>query len=314
MSISHLPIIDIGPLRRGLGDSEVVADAIAQACTDTGFFYVTGHNISETLQSRLTDLSSDFFDQDDASKNRVCMAKGGPAWRGFFPVGGELTSGVPDIKEGIYFGAELGASHPLVLAGTPLHGPNQFPDYPAELRDVVLEYISEMISLSHCIMRGVALSLKLPPNYFEEGEVNEWGVGEHTDYGFLTVLKQGDNGGLEVKSRGGWISAPPIPNSFVCNIGDMLDRLTGGLYKSTPHRVKNSSGRKRMSFPFFFDPNFFSKVEILPLSKSKAELDDSLERWDKANPHAFEGTYGDYVISKVGKVFPGLKSKVISGK
>ncbi len=56
----------------------------------------------------------------------------------------------------------------------------------------------------------------------------------------------------------GAANAPP----FVCNIGDMLDRMTGGLYKSTPHRVtRNTSGRDRLSFPLFFDPNFEARVQ-----------------------------------------------------
>ena len=59
-------------------------------------------------------------------------------------------------------------------------------------------------------------------------------MGEHTDYGLLAILKQDDLGGLQVKTRSGWIDAPPIANSFVCNIGDMLDRLTCGVYRSTP--------------------------------------------------------------------------------
>ena len=68
-----------------------------------------------------------------------------------------------------------------------------------------------------------------------------------------------------MKSGGNWIDAPPVPSSFVCNIGDMLDGMTSGLYRSTPHRVRNMSGRDRLSFPFFFDPGFDAVVDTLPL-------------------------------------------------
>jgi hypothetical protein len=74
-----------------------------------------------------------------------------------------------------------------------------------------------------------------------------WGVGEHTDYGLLTLLAQDANGGLQVGTPAGWIDAPPLEGAFVANIGDMLDRLTGGWYRSTPHRVRNVSGRDRLS-------------------------------------------------------------------
>jgi isopenicillin N synthase-like dioxygenase len=57
-------------------------------------------------------------------------------------------------------------------------------------------------------------------------------VGEHTDYGLLAILKQDDLGGLQVKTKSGWIDAVPIANSFVCNIGDMLDRLTKKIGRS----------------------------------------------------------------------------------
>jgi polar amino acid transport system ATP-binding protein len=96
-----------------------------------------------------------------------------------------------------------------------------------------------------------------------------------------------------------------VPRSFVCNIGDMLDRMTGGRYRSTPHRVRlNTSGRDRLSMPFFFDPNFAARVK--PIEGLAGADDDSAARWDHANVHAFDGTYGDYLIGKVGKVFSRL--------
>jgi len=136
-----------------------------------------------------------------------------------------------------------------------------------------------------------------------------WGVGEHTDYGLLTLLAQDQNGGLQVKSNDTWIDAPPIENALVCNLGDMLDRLTGGWYRSTPHRVLNSSGRGRLSFPLFFDPDFDANLQPLPVLASSGTDPAAEQRWDNADLQAFEGTYGDYLMEKVSKVFPELAQR-----
>jgi isopenicillin N synthase-like dioxygenase len=234
------------------------------------------------------------------------------------------------LKEGVYFGTELDKSDPRVKAGVPMHGANLWPDAMPALKPAVLTFMDETTRAAHAVMRGIALSLSLDADYFERtytsdptvlfrmfhyppakhGNAEEWGVGEHTDYGLLTLLAQDDCGGLQVKARDGWIEAPPIAGTLVCNIGDMLDRLTGGVYRSTPHRVRNISGRERMSFPLFFDPAFAAVIEPLPAHSAHAR-DDSNERWDKANVHAFDGTYGDYLLGKVGKVFPDLGRRVL---
>lgn len=203
-------------------------------------------------------------------------------------------------------------------AGTPLHGANLFPASLPEFRAVVLEYLEALTRVGHTLMRGMALSLGLPADWFHERYTADplilfrifhyppqahqdelWGVGEHTDYGVLTILLQDD---------AGWLDAPPVPGSFVCNLGDMLDRMTGGFYRSTPHRVRNVSGRSRLSFPFFFDPNFAAR--IAPIDPSAVVLEH--DRWDGASVHEFTGTYGDYVLGKVAKVFPELGRGVIS--
>src|SRR5262245_33619392 len=118
---SHIPIIDVGPLVAGTAGQEAVAARLGQACCESGFFYVVKHGVDEGLQRRMYDLSRKFFAQDLEAKLRIRMALGGRAWRGYFRVGDELTSGKPDQKEGLYFGTELPTDHPLVQAGTPLH-------------------------------------------------------------------------------------------------------------------------------------------------------------------------------------------------
>jgi isopenicillin N synthase-like dioxygenase len=306
-----------------------VAEQLGEACRESGFFYAVGHGVAGGLQRRLREQSQAFFAQDLDSKLQIRMALGGRAWRGYFRVGDELTSGQPDQKEGLYFGAELPADHPLVRSGTPLHGPNLFPADPPGFRETVLEYMAALTQVCHRLMAGLALSLGLPESYFAERHTGEpltlfrifnyppprdpalWGVGEHTDYGLLTILLQDDAGGLEVRSRSHWVAAPPVPDSFVCNIGDMLDRMTRGLYRSTPHRVRNPAPRDRLSFPFFFDPNFFARVEPISLPGRDTPPDDQTERWDRASVHMFEGSYGDYLLNKVGKVFPELRQKVL---
>ncbi len=320
-----LPIIDVAPLFGSDVTSRArVADDIGRACRDNGFFYATGHGVDA---STLDTLAHKFFALSETEKMTIAMARGGRAWRGYFPVGGELTSGAPDMKEGIYFGSELGDDDQRVRAGLPLHGCNLFPARPAGLRQAVLDYIDTNTRAAHAIMEGIALSLGLDATYFRErytadptilfrifhypanAPADSWGVGEHTDYGLLTLLAQDDAGGLEVKSTRGWIAAPPIPGTLVCNIGDMLDRLTGGLYRSTPHRAKNSSTGGRLSFPFFFDPGF--ETQIVPLPLGTIVQDDRDSRWDRESVHAFNGTYGDYLLSKVSKVFPDLKRETI---
>ena len=320
-----LPVIDVAPL---FGDDDAArahaAAEIGRACRDNGFFYATGHGVDA---SRLDTLAREFFALPDTEKMAIAMAHGGRAWRGYFPVGGELTSGAPDMKEGIYFGSELGDDDPRVRAGLPLHGRNLFPARPAGLRQAVLDYIDANTRAAHAIMEGIALSLGLDAGYFRERYTadptilfrifhypantpeDSWGVGEHTDYGLLTLLAQDDSGGLEVRSARGWIAAPPIPGTLVCNIGDMLDRLTGGLYRSTPHRARNRKARGRLSFPFFFDPGFDAQIVPPPLGVNMQ--DDRDTRWDRESVHAFNGNYGDYLLGKVSKVFPDLKRETI---
>jgi isopenicillin N synthase-like dioxygenase len=314
--LTELPVVD-------LSAPAEAATAIDAACRDAGFFYVVGHGIDPALTQELEDLSREFFALDAAEKAAIAMERGGAAWRGWFPVGGELTSGRPDQKEGIYFGAELGPDHPKVRAGIPLHGANLFPTRPAGLRDVVLEYLGALTALGHTLVSTMAVGLGLEPDWFAANLTTDptilfrifhyppadgatWGVGEHTDYGLLTILLQDSKGGLEVRRGSQWIDAPPVPGSFVCNLGDMLERMTGGRYRSTPHRVRNTSGTGRLSFPFFFDPSW--DAEIIP---TPGAASDARDRWDGADVHAFEGTYGDYLLAKVAKVFPLLKERVL---
>lgn len=334
--MAHPPVIDVSALVDPAAPQDrelVAARAIDAAARSWGFFYVEHHGVDAALIARLVAHARAFFAQDEAEKLRIPMAAGGLAWRGYFPAGGELTSGRPDWKEGLYLGSELGPEHPRVRAGTLLHGANLWPDI-AGFRTDVLAYIDALSALGQSLMRGCALALGLDADYFAAhgtadpllllrffnyptrpvppGLDVQWGVGEHTDYGLLTMLWQDDVGGLQVRTDQGWVAAPPLPGTFICNIGDMLDRMTGGRWRSVPHRVAvNTSGRDRLSIPLFFDPDFDTRVA--PVPGAGPGQDDSRRRWDGANLQSFRGTYGEYVTAKVGKVFPQLKDKLREG-
>lgn len=313
-----------------------MARDLARACRDRGFFVVTGHGVDPGLERRLEQEARAFFSLPEAAKQAIAMPRAGRAWRGWFPLAGELTSGRPDWKEGLYFGAELGPDDPRVRAGLPLHGANLWPAELPGLRGAVLAWIAAMTALGHVLMEGIARSLDLPPTHFRDALTCDpfvlfrifhyppppvtpdpadepWGVGEHTDYGLLTILKQDDVAGLEVRTAdGGWTCVPPTPGAFVCNLGDMLERMTGGWYRSTPHRVRNREARSRLSFPFFFDPGFDAEVRRLEFPGRAAGLEsDARGRWDNASVHDFEGRYGDYLLAKVAKVFPELHREAV---
>jgi isopenicillin N synthase-like dioxygenase len=328
--VDDLPVIDVAPLRSGLADDDPavagVAAEIDRACRDTGFFLVTGHGVDPVVLAELDRAARRFFARPEAEKESVAMARGGRAWRGWFPEGGELTAGRPDHKEGYYFGSELGPDDPRVRAGRPLHGANLFPADPAELGPLVLRWIEEVTALGHHLVRGVGLALGLDGGWFDRHltadptvlfrifrypprpvEDEGWGVAEHTDYGLLTILAHDGTPGLQVRGSTGWLDVPAVPDAFVVNLGDMLDRMTRGRYRSTPHRVRHGApgGGDRLSFPFFFDPAWDAEVRPVPLL-GEAPADDAATRWDGSSVHEWSGTYGDYLTAKVARVFPDL--------
>jgi isopenicillin N synthase-like dioxygenase len=318
-----LAIIDMAPLLSSDAPARAVAaEAIGQAARQDGFFYVRGHGVDPAVIAGLDGAAHAFFALGEDEKAAIAMARAGAAWRGWFPMEGELTSGAPDQKEGIYFGEDLGGEDPRVQAGWLMHGANLWPSRPPGFRAAVETYVAQTARAAAALVEGVSLALGLPEDFFTRtylarptvlfrifryppSRPGGWGVGEHTDYGLLTLMAQDTAGGLQVRGADGWIDAPPIDGTLVCNVGDMLERLSGGRLVSAPHRVINTSGRERLSFPVFYDPDFEALMTpALPQVESGRR---HRARWDGVDPNAFAGRYGDYLQAKVGAVFPGLK-------
>ena len=179
-----------------------------------------------------------------------------------------------DLKESFVWGMQ--DENGDTVSDHPLRGRNQWPEFMPDLESAAMEYFEHAHQVAHHLMRGFALGLGLDQQFFlktssrplsrasfvyypaqpAELGADQFGVGPHTDFGVLTVLCQDSVGGLQVEDiNGEWIQAPPIDGTLVVNVADLLSRWTDGAYKSTPHRVVNSSGNERLSMVLAFDPN-----------------------------------------------------------
>lgn len=284
--MTAIPVIDVAPLLNGsLEGANAVARELGRACRDVGFFYITGHGISEALMARVFESSAAFFG-GPASIREAASFSGPGGNRGYIRLGGEaLDPGKPaDVKEAFNIGLELASDDPELLARAPFRSANLWPDMPG-FRDTMLDYFNRVWRLGRDLHRGFALDLGLAPDFFEasldkpiatlrllhyppvKGPLpdGQLGAGEHTDYGNVTLLATDAVGGLMVRDRSGrWLDAPVIPGAFVCNIGDCLMRWSNDVYVSTPHKVISPPGKDRYSVAFFLDPNPDAMVACLP--------------------------------------------------
>jgi isopenicillin N synthase-like dioxygenase len=292
-STQTVPIVDFGAYTNGEGIEarQRVARALRAACTDTGFFYLANHGITQAELDVAHDWGLVFFEQPQAEKAKLDKANH-PARQGWMPVGGMNPGANPDKdadqKETFVLPRELLPGE--VKGDNPAVGNGQWPN-PEKLpgfREFLTAHIAKRVTIAQRLCRALALSLDLPEDYLDASHRypgisltynyyppldpdavgrTQWGISPHTDYGTFTLLSQDALGGLEIRSRADeWIDVPPIPGTFVVNIADLFARWTNGLYRSSLHRASNFNftGRARISLPLFVIPHAKTKVECLP--------------------------------------------------
>ena len=194
----------------------------------------------------------------------------------------------------------------------PLVGPNVWPAAMPALRTSVHPWFEAASGCAEDLLRGFALGAGLDPEHFirlrdrpvsrgslqyyppqpDGAEEDQFGVAPHTDFGVLTVLCQDEVGGLQIRRHTGeWIAMPPIPGTLVVNIGDLLQRWSNRRYRSTVHRVINTSGRERLSLVLAYDPNFETLVDPRAFcAAGETPSDESI-------------TCGDYLLWRFEKAF-----------
>ena len=289
----EIPVIDISPLIEPQDNPKSLrktAKEIENACKNIGFFYVKNHQIPQNHLDAVILVMQEFFNLPEEEKMKIHIGNS-DVFRGYTPLGKELTNAKYDWHECVDFGLDLEPNHPEVIAGNQLLGPNQWPENQPNFRKALESHWDLMILLGRRITEGLAMSLgfdkkkfarfmnkshsfmrisNYPPYGKDQKENVGDGIGAHIDYGFLTILLQDNIGGLEVKNADNeWVSAPMIPGTFLINIGHMIQRWTNDYYKATVHRVIPPKHETRCSLPFFFEPNFDAIVVPLDTFCSK---------------------------------------------
>lgn len=283
----NIPLIDISPLySEDPAGKYTVASAIDKACRESGFFYIIGHPISRQRMTQMRELAEVFFALPEEAKLAIDISQSSNH-RGYGQTTSEqLDPSKPnDYKESYNMGLNLAEDHALVCPDYPLYGPNQYPSELPEFQRVMETHYWDMLELGKKVLSALAIALKIDENFFADkfnhplsvlrflhypevqssSAEKNIGAGAHTDYGCITILWQDEIGGLQVQdTQGNWIDAPPIEDSFVINIGNMMARWSNDRYKSTPHRVYSPSGSERYSIPFFVEPDFTTDVSCLP--------------------------------------------------
>lgn len=308
-SFRNIPIIDVSALYGEKDGAALdVAAAIRDAAVNTGFFYVKGHDITRDLMDATYMAAKYFFDTPLEKKESIKVYPGS-AHRGYVPSAQTTQAGRrADLKESFNFAYPFTADHPAMASGHELIGLNQWPPGEPVFRSILERYYDGVFELGQRILGAFALALDLPRDHFRglyrnplvrarllhypsqpaSTDPDQFGAAEHTDYGTITILWQDAVGGLQVKNRDGeWIDAPPVEDTFVINIGDMLELWSNDRFVSTPHRVINRSGRERYSIAVFYDPDYDARVECLPQCSSA----------DNPVRHA-PLVAGDYIVSR----------------
>ena len=322
-----VPILDLS------ADANQVAKSCFNACTEHGFFFIANHGIPPDVISANAAAQRSFFNLTLDQKRTILADNNN---RGYTLIGDETLdpehSTQGDNKEGIYFAREIAADSEA--AKIPLHGPNQWPDEDAlglpGFRSSIEAYMAAMEELALRLVDIVALSLKLSPatlrKHFKlpmpflralhypavksDEENGRFAAGAHSDYGFMTLLWREDPG-LQILYKGRWedVVAPQRGGVFICNIGDMLQRWTGGRFSSTVHRVVNYEGVDHYSCAFFFDPDFDALVSPLPGYEVQGGDDDGGGGGEYAPI-----TCGQFLLNKYAGTHKGYKEKIDLGE
>lgn len=274
------------PISMALYESDISAfsDALGAAFERYGFAILSDHGLPDAAIKAALSAARDLFALPDDVKRRY-VVEGGAGQRGYTPFGVETAKGedLSDLKEFWHVGRDLPADHPLAQ----MMPPNLWPLEPPEFKATMQRLFTAFDQLGARLLRAIALRLGQPQDALVDAVRDGDSIlrllhyppvpsgavglraGPHEDINVITLLLGAEEAGLQILDRDGrWIDVQPPQGAIVCNIGDMLQRLTNRVLPSTTHRVANPSAERmsisRYSMPFFlhFSPDYL--IETLP--------------------------------------------------
>jgi isopenicillin N synthase-like dioxygenase len=282
-----LPTLDLSRFKARSSERSRFLEKLRVAARGVGFFYLVGHGIEESLVQDVLGVSRRFFALPEKDKLAIEMVNS-PHFRGYNRAGYEHTRGKPDWREQVDIGPERPAL-PFDPEGPPwdrLQGPNQWPEGFPEFKPVLLAYQERVTALAIRVLQAFAAALEQHEDVFapiytpapnplvkiirypgRSTDESDQGVGAHKDSGFVTILLQEKQDGLQVQSDdGGWIDAPPVDGAFVVNIGEILEMASNGYLRANVHRVVSPpQGKDRLSVALFLGARHDAIVPLLSL-------------------------------------------------
>jgi isopenicillin N synthase-like dioxygenase len=284
-----IPIIDLGPYLAGVpGALDRIAKELHFALTEVGFYFVVNYGVPASLIRDSFGQAERFHAQPLEKKMEVRIDRHNV---GYLPMRGDTlrTSVVQtvtkaNLNEAFFVARDLPDDHPDVVADRRFRSVNRWPRNLPGLRETVITYCETMERLVRQLMPLYAHALNLPATYFDAafaecqyklrmthyppqdiGVDDEFGIAQHTDTSFLTLLAPNDVPGLSICTQSGnWIEAPAIPNAYVVNGGQLLLRWTNDYFLATPHRAINRTGGERYALAFFCDSNIDWPITAVP--------------------------------------------------
>jgi len=286
-----VPVLDFSQMYSSrIEDRQNFGRQLRAASTEVGFFYLRNHGVHDTVTRRAVDAMRKFFVLPREEKMKIHYLSSGNH-RGYVATGDiksdrELRGG--DMHEAIELAHDLPPSDPDYLRGIKFYGPNVWPANPPDFKWALGTYFDTQLEFGRTMLRGFALALELPEDYFdaiytkpmsrlracyyppqaEDWDLSKLGIGAHKDFEIFTTVWTDQPGLQALGTQGDWIDIPPIEGTFVINIGDLMQRWSNDLFLSRPHRVVNLSPVERYSLAQFFGVDYDAELDAFPSLKA----------------------------------------------